>query len=185
MAKKIMAWSKCAIEVGDTGENDAMATTFASVGVVKDRSATLESEDGESLEMKATGGETVGSEKQEGTMTLSCRIIEPDNATYTLFGIGTVGSDSDMYVTTHVVSKEMSVKVTPNKIGAKGIEAPKCSVSCKIGWSEEDGNYMDLSFSILHGAQTYGENKPYWYKKFTSKGITASDNGNISVKDAV
>lgn len=172
MAKKIMAWSKCAIEVGKTGTNDAMATTLTSVGLVKDKSATLESADGDSLEMKSTGGETVGSEKQEGTLTLACRIIEPGQEFYTLLGIG-AASDTNIAVQSHVVPDEYSVKVTPNKVGAYGIQAPKCSVSVSAGWSEEDGNYVDLTFGILHGAQADSKGKSYWYMKVPSKGIVA------------
>ena len=57
MAKKTMSWSKCQIEIGKTGENDVMATSLKSVGVIKDKSSTLEASEGEALEAKATGGE--------------------------------------------------------------------------------------------------------------------------------
>lgn len=183
MAKeKIMAWSKCAVEIGKTGESDAMAETLQSVGVIKDRSAVLESSDGETLEMKATGGETVGMEVQEGTTTLTVRVIEPEDELFVTLGLGDKATDEsgELIVRTHVVSEEFSVKVTPKNVGAKGIVAPKTSVSIKTGWSEEDGNYMDLTFGILHGAQTDKDGKPYWYKKFVSKGIEAGTDGNVS-----
>lgn len=170
MGKIIMAWSKCAIEIGDTGANDAMAAQLASVGVVKDKSASIESNEGDALEMKATGGETVAKETQEGGQTLKFRVVEPADALYTRLGIAAV-NDEELDVQSHVVDKEMSVKVTPKNVGAKGIKAPKCSVSVLPGWSEEDGHYIDFSMDILHGAQTDGENKPYWYKKFNGKGV--------------
>lgn len=173
MAKKIMAWSKCGIEIGKTGASDAMATTLTSVGVIKDKSAVMESADGEELEMKSTGGETVGSEKQEGTVTITCRVIEPGKEFYTLLGIGEVSDTDNINVTSHVVANEYSVKVTPNKVGAFGIEAPKCSVSVSEGWSEEDGNYADLTFGVLHGAQVDSKGKAYWFKKVPSKGLVA------------
>ena len=68
MAKKNikMAWSKCTIEIGTTGGNGAMATSLTSIGTIKDKSSTLEPSDGETLEAKATGGETVAKEAQEG-----------------------------------------------------------------------------------------------------------------------
>ena len=59
MAKIVMSWSKCKIEIGKTGENDAMATSLANIGVINDKSTTLSTEDGEVLEAKATGGVTV------------------------------------------------------------------------------------------------------------------------------
>lgn len=186
MAKKIMAWSKCGIEIGKTGASDAMATSLTSVGVIKDKSAVMESADGEELEMKSTGGETVGSERQEGTVTITCRIIEPGKEFFTLLGIGTAGETAgDISVASHVVSDEYSVKVTPNKVGAFGIEAPKCSVSVSEGWSEEDGNYADLTFGVLHGAQVDGKGKPYWFRKVPSNGLVAdTTNGGYKANAA-
>ena len=163
--KIIMAWSKCTIEVGDTPDDDSIATDLTDLGYVKDRSTTLTSEEGETLEMKASGGETVGYEKQEGSFVLTTRIIEPTDAIYTMFGLGSVdSSDSSMFnVKTHICPNTMTIKVTPKNLGAKGIIAPKCSISVSPGWSEEDGNYLDLTAGVLHGAQDY------WYKRFTTK----------------
>ncbi len=45
-------------------------------------------------------------------------------------------------------------------MGAKGIKAPKCSITYKPGWSEEDGNYADIDFEILKG------DGGYWYSIF-------------------
>lgn len=59
MAKRqkiIMAWSKCTIEIAPTGADDAFnGTELKSIGVIKDKSTTLEPSDGDALEMKATG----------------------------------------------------------------------------------------------------------------------------------
>lgn len=56
MAKKIiMSWSKCKIEVGKTGDDEAMAATLTDVGTINDKSTTLATEDGETLTATATG----------------------------------------------------------------------------------------------------------------------------------
>ena len=56
MARKIiMSWSKCKIEVGKTGDNDAMASSLVSIGTINDKSTTLGTEDGEKLTVTATG----------------------------------------------------------------------------------------------------------------------------------
>ena len=60
--KKIMAWSKCTFEIGRTGENVAMATELFNIGTIKDKSSSLDPSEGDALEMKATGGETVAKE---------------------------------------------------------------------------------------------------------------------------
>ena len=72
MAKKIiMSWSKCKIEVGKTGDNDAMASSLTSIGTINDKSTTLASEDGETLTATATGGVVVAEEEGEPVLSSS------------------------------------------------------------------------------------------------------------------
>lgn len=160
MAKKIMAWSKCLIEIGKTGANDIMATTLKSIGIIKDKSSTLEASEGEALEAKATGGELVAKEVTEGGFQLKTRVIEPTDELLLELGLGEA-KDSEFNIKTHVVEGDFSVKLTPKNIGAKGIKAPKCSITYTPGWSEEEGNYADLTFDILKGEGDY------WYSIFT------------------
>lgn len=170
MAKKkkaIMAWSECEIEIGTTGENDAMATELTSIGIIKDKSSSLEPSDGDALEAKSTGGHTVAKEQQEGGFKLVTRVIEPEDTLLTKLGLGTADTE-EFKVKTHIVSGDFSVKVTPKNIGAKGIKAPKTNISYKPGWSEEEGNYADLEFEILFGEQDY------WYSRFTKKAAAAA-----------
>lgn len=158
--KKIMAWSKCTFEIGNTGTNDAMASTLTNIGTIKDKSSSLEPSEGDALEMKATGGETVAKEVLEGGYKATTRVIEPTDELETMLGIAkTVGDEQQ--VTTHVVEGDWSLKITPKNVGAKGIKAPKCSIIYKPGWSEEDGNYADIDFEILKG------DAGYWYSRFT------------------
>ena len=164
--KVIMAWSKCKFEIGKTKDDDTMAETLTDIGTIKDKSSTLEPSDGEELEMKATGGETVAKETQEGGYKATTRVIEPTDELLTLLGLGEVvsgeGADKgDFKVTTHIVDGNWSLKITPKNAGAKGIKAPKTSITYKPGWSEEDGNYADIDFEILKG------DAGYWYSKLT------------------
>lgn len=168
--KKItMAWSKCDIGIAKTGADDTFnGTDMKSIGTIKDKSTTLEPSDGDALEMKATGGETVAKEVQEGGFTLKTRVIEPDDELYSLLELGEEVTEEgeekdDFKVKTHLVPGDWSVKVTPKNIGAKGIKVPLSSISFKPGYSEEEGNYADLEFEILKGAQDY------WYSRFTKK----------------
>lgn len=160
----IMAWSKCSIKIGETPAGEAMAETLTSIGTIKNQSATLESAEGDALEAVATGGELVAREALEGAFTLTCRVIEPTDALYTLLGLGeaVTGTAGAYNVSTHLVGKAFSVEVTPKNAGAKGIKAPKTNVTFAAGWSEEDGNYADLTFGILHGEAGY------WYQRFTT-----------------
>ncbi len=50
-----MSWSKCKIEVGKTGDDEAMAASLTDIGTINDKSTTLATEDGETLTATATG----------------------------------------------------------------------------------------------------------------------------------
>ena len=164
MSKVIMAWSKCKIEIGKTGANDAMSETLTDIGVILNRSSRLESDEGERLQAIATGGEVVAEEQEEGTLRLETTVIEPSESLLSLLGIGT-SSEGETIVTTHVVDGEWSLKVTPKNQGAKGISAPKCTIKYAPGWSEENGNQAVLTFNIL---KTTDAAQNYWYKRFTT-----------------
>ena len=163
MTKKIiMAWSKCKFEIGKTKDDDTMATELADIGTIKDKSSTLEPSDGESLEMKATGGETVAKETQEGGYKATTRVIEPTDTLLTLLGLGAAATEGgDFKVNTHIVDGDWSLQITPKNTGARGIKAPKTNITYKPGWGEEDGNYADIDFDILKG------DAGYWYSIFT------------------
>lgn len=168
MAKKIMAWSKCKIEIGKTGDNDAMATELTSIGVISNQSSSLSAELGDSLTATATGGETVAEEPLEGTLQVVTTVIEPDSALLTLLGI----ADASGKVKTHIVDGNWSLKVTPKNKGAVGIQAPKTSISYQPAWDEQNGHTGILTFNILKttdvAAGTDGADNNYWYERFTT-----------------
>lgn len=163
MSKKvIMAWSKCTLKIGKMGADEAMAESLTEIGPLKYQSTELTADDGDTLQMQEEGAGLVGYEQLPGAYSLTTRIIEPDDALYTLLGLGkTGGSGAGFQVSTHVVSDYFSAQVDPLHTGARGIKAPKCSVSVKPGYSTQDGNYLDLTFGILNGAAGY------WYERTT------------------
>ena len=148
MAKMVMSWSKCKIEVGKTGDNDAMAADLTNIGVINDKSTTMSTEDGETMQAKATGGIVVAEEQGEPIVSITTRVKEMTPDVEALFTGATV-SGEDLVVKTNVVSDEFSLKLTPKNVGATGIKARKCAVSFKPGSSEDEGQYVDLTFKIL------------------------------------
>lgn len=150
MKKIIMSWSKCKILLGLTGANDAFATTLFNLGIINDKSTTLATEDGETLEAKATGGIVVAQEEGEPIVTLTTRIKEMDFETEAKLTGATVSIDGDeLKVTTNLVNGDYSVKLIPKNIGAIGIKARRCYVSFRPGHSEEEGSFVDVTFKIL------------------------------------
>lgn len=163
---RIMSWSKVRAYIGKTPAAETMATSLTEIGPVKDKTCVLETSEGDTLEMKATGGELIGYEEQEGTTTVTVRIIEPREDLYTLFGIGTADAGAHtVNVESHLIPDYYSLELEPKNVGGYGIRAPKCSVSFRPGYSEEEGNYVDLVFGILHGQAGYLYQ--YWQKPAT------------------
>lgn len=164
MKKIVMSWSKCKIELGKTGDNDAMATDLFNLGTINDKSTTLSTEDGETLTATATGGVVVAEEEGEPVVTLTTRIKEMDFDTESKLTGASVSTDGDeLTVKTNIVDGDYSVKLTPKNIGAIGIKARRTHVSFRPGSSEEEGSYVDVTFKIL--ACGDGE----LYKKFRVK----------------
>jgi len=144
----IMSWSKCAITIAKTGAADAMGTPLTSIGKVKDKSTSLSTADGEQLNAKSTGGVLEARENLEGEVTLTTRIMEPTFAVESAF-TGATNNTTTMVVRSNVVSDSWSIQVDPKNVGAVGIKIRKAHVTYKPGWSEEEGHFADVSFTVL------------------------------------
>lgn len=166
MAKKIvMSWSKCKIEIGKTGSGDAMADELEPLGIINDKSTSLSTEDGETLEAKASGGVLVAFEETEHTYIITTRVKEMDFATEASLIKGE-SDGTELVVKSNIIADDYSVKVTPKNIGAIGIKARRTHVTFKPGSSEDEGHFVDVTFRILECED--GE----LYKKFR---VTESD----------
>ncbi|MCC8155481.1 MAG: hypothetical protein LIP01_15640 [Tannerellaceae bacterium] len=147
---RIMSWSECDIKIGKTGANEAMATDLKSIGTIKDKSTTLESAEGEVLEAKATGGKMIARQELDGTITLTTRVIEPEFEFLSGILNSVLNEDKDeLKVNSLVVPEDFSVQVTPQNVGATGVRIRKASLAYKEGYSEEEGMYADLTFTVL------------------------------------
>ena len=146
----IMSWSEVLVLFGETGTEDAMATTLYTLGIINDKSTSLTYTEGDTLTAKATGGKTIAEEYSEGTVEVTTRVKEMDFPTENLLtGAVIETTDGELVVKTHVVEKEMSLKVVPKNVGAIGIKARRCKVKFVPGYSEEEGNFVDVTFKIL------------------------------------
>lgn len=171
----VMAWSKCKIAIAKTPEGDTMATELTDIGIIHNNTTELSASEGDALQAIESGGAIVAEEKLEGTFEISTEVIEPSDELYTMLGIGTKNSGSDtsdeeLKVSTHVVPGYFSMKLTPKNLGAKGIKAPKCSVSVAPAFGDDTGHALTLTFSVLQG------DAGYWYSKYVNHG------DNISTK---
>lgn len=172
MAKKktIMSWSKCKIEIAKltTDYADTGAPTdpsdFMSVGIINDKSTSLNEEDGETLTAKATGGVVVAQEHGENTVTLTYRVKEPSfEFEQSILGAELNAAKDELLVKSTVVDGDYAVRVTPKNVGAIGIVGYLTDMSYKIGSSEEEGHYVDITHTFMT------TESGYLYKKFRVK----------------
>lgn len=172
--KIIMSWSKVIIEVGRTGENDAMSDKMFSVGTINDQSTSLTTTDGDSLTAKATGGVTVAEEDGEPEIEVTYRVKEMDFDTEGLFTGAKENEEGELVVQTNKVDDDFSLKVTPKNIGAKGIKARRTHVKFRPGHSEQEGNYVDVTHKIL---ECEDEELYRWFR------VKATDKENIKLAE--
>lgn len=162
-----MNWSKAEIAIAKSSSDGTMPDALEAIGVIKDKTTTLEASEGEELKATATGGIVVASEKQEGGYSLKTRVINPSDELYERLGLGKVNS-GELDVVTHVVADNYAVRVTPKSIGATGIKAPLTNVSFLPGHSEDEGSYVDITFNILPILDD-NFNVSMWYTRFKKK----------------
>lgn len=166
----ISIWQECDIEIGDVTATEAFPSTgLANIGTIKEKSTTLESTDGESLELKSSGGHVVDTVETEGGFFLKTTVIEP-TALYKSLGLTEDDYDATgkMKVKTHVVTDRKAVRLTPKRVGGMGVEAPVCQVSFKPAGSEEEGGSAEVTFKFIFGQQGY------WYERFKKVASTVS-----------
>ena len=168
--KIIAIWLECDIEIAKTPEDESFPTEgLENIGTIKQKSTTLEATDGETFELKGSGGHTVDVVETEGGFALKTTVIEP---TKLYKALGLTADDYDdkgrMKVKTHVVVDRYAVRLSPKRIGGMGIEAPVTQISFKPGGSEEEGGSAELTFNFIKGAQDY------WYERFKKAAAPAN-----------
>lgn len=162
----IAIWQECDIQIAESETAEtwpASDSVFSSVGVIKEKSTTLEATEGETLELKSTGGHTVDIVETEGGLQLKTTTIEPTTLYKTLGLTDKDLTDSvEQGIKTHVVDKRFAVKLTPKRIGGIGYKFPVTQVSVKPGGSEEEGGSAEITFNVIKPA----DESVAWYTRF-------------------
>lgn len=168
--KIIAIWLECGIDIAKCEADESFPKTgLESIGAIKNKSTTLETTDGESLELKSSGGHTVDIVETEGGFALVTTVIEPTKL-YKVLGLTEDDYDSTgrMKVKTHVVDERYAVRLTPKRVGGMGIEAPVTQIAFKPTGSEEEGGSAEVRFNFIKGQQDY------WYERFKKLASTTS-----------
>lgn len=146
------AWGEILMNIGLTGANDVMATDLESIGILKEDSLSLATEEGKKYELWGSGHELIDELQGEPTLTVSGIIIQvPEDIRKKLWEVSEQGSGDakKMQVKSLVTKEKYSVQFASKVVGSETFEAPKCSVSMKPVFSETEGWTAEFSFKII------------------------------------
>lgn len=157
MSSEKTAWGEILMDIGLTGANDAMASALETIGVLKEDSLALATEDGKKYELWGSGHELIDELQGEPILTVTGNIIQvPEEVRKKFWEISEQGSGDSkkMQVKSLVTREKWSVKFASRIPGSETFEAPKCSVSMKPVFSETEGWTADFSFKIIKSKAT-------------------------------
>lgn len=151
------AWGRISVKVGEVKPDGTMQTTLSSLGIVKENSIQLSSDEGNKKEWKAVGGELIDSIEEEGTLEIAMHIKNLNKTTLEKFWKVNENTDK-LEVMSRVATKPLALRLEPEVQGAEITEFPKCSVSAKPVFAEDSGWGLEVKFKVLKPAS----NKASW-----------------------
>lgn len=147
------AWGNVNIRIGESA-NGSMATELVTIGTLKEDSVSIETAEGTKYELYGTGHVLVDQLFSEPTLTLKAQVIGANRdlieKLWNTSKTGT-GNTEKLVVKSLVTSKKFSVQLASEIEGSDTFEAPNCSVSMSLVFSEKEGWCGDISFTIMKG----------------------------------
>lgn len=142
------AWNGIEFQVGTPGANNAMATSFASIGRIKEMS--LETEEGDKKEWKDINGDIVDELTQEGKLIWNVTVKNLNKSNLEKFwDIEEDGPTSTLKIKKMSTSKKYSVKIINTVQNAEVFSAAYCSVTAKPTFGQDDGYLLEIKFTVL------------------------------------
>ena len=148
-------WGEVHLFIGTPGDGDTLATSFEDLGLIDDEGISIETEDGESYELKDINGKLVDKLTKEPTLRITATLLKPTEETRGKFWQmeeeGT-GESRKVWVKSMIASKKYSIKLAvPNRPGTETFEVPLCTVAMKPTWSKEKGFTAPVTFDVITG----------------------------------
>lgn len=152
------AWgSKVQIKLGTPATGNAMSTSLAGIGVIKEDSIAVETADGTNLEWKGVGGKLIDQLKGEPTITIKCIVKNLNKSNLSKFwNVQEDATSGKLKVLGMTNSTKYSVLLGSDVVDSETFEAPYCSVGMKPVYSEKEGWGQEVEFTLL----SPGEGKP-------------------------
>lgn len=142
------AWAGLDFKIGTPGNQNAMATSLATIGHIED--LTIETEEGEKKEWKDINGKIVDTYQQESVMKFTAKLKNLNKSALEKFwDIQEDASNGSLKVKGTTTSKKFSVQITNSVRGAEVFSAPYCSVASKLTFEKDKGYGLEVTFTIL------------------------------------
>lgn len=144
------AWGEYVVSIGMTGTGGAMASALTDLGYIHENTVSLETADGQSLELFGTGHVLVDSAKQEPTLTLKFNIIGNAKAMQ-FWETETGGTPAVTKVKSLVNNDKWSVRLASKVVGSETLEIPVASIYCKPTIAEDKGWISECEVKMIMG----------------------------------
>jgi hypothetical protein len=137
------AWGHVHLLVGNalaTGEMPADAQ-LTDLGAILDDSVSMETAEGETLELRETGGNLIDQLQGENTYTLNLTVIGVERENVEQFwNIEEDDNDPDKFwVKSTVTNDKFAVRFSSDVVGAKYLDAPKCTMKWSLNYAKAEG----------------------------------------------
>jgi len=144
------AWGELEVKIGTPGVSNTMSTSLASIGVVKEDSFSLETEDGKKLQWFTTGHGLVDELKTQPTLMLKLHLKNLNlSALENFWDVTENITEGTIEVNAMMTTAKHSVYIGSKVVGSEALEIPYCSVSMKPVYSEDSGWGQEIEFTIL------------------------------------
>lgn len=154
MSAENTAWGKILMKAGETGAADIMATAekLLSIGVLKEETITLTTEEGKKYQLFGSGHELLDELLGEPSLMVTATVLQvPEETRKKFWEIVPVGEGEakKLQVKSMVTHKKYSVQFASQIPESETFEAPRCSVNMKPVFSETEGWCAEISFNII------------------------------------
>lgn len=145
------AWGEIALKIGDANPTGAMQTTLESIGIVKEDSISIDTQDGKKMEWKAVGGAVIDSLQGEPTLTIKAHVKNLNKTALSKFWTVKEATDN-LEVSGFTNTKKFAISLEPSVVGAEVTNYPLTTINAKPVFKEDAGWGLDIEIKILKPA---------------------------------
>ena len=146
------AWGEVHMFIAETNSTETFPAdllTMDEIGVVKDGTTTIETTDGEVLELKREGGILYDKLEKESTFQINCTLIDiPEETAEKLWDMDKTGGK--IRVKSTMSGKKWAVGFAAVKVpGSRTFEVPKSTIKMTPSYSSSEGWSCAVAISVL------------------------------------